>query len=100
MSMTPAPVQDIIEAKPLLMLGDSITTDHISPAGNDQGRQPRRPVAAGAPGREGRLQQLRRAPRQPRSDDARHLRQHPHQERNGAGRRRRLLAQWRSAADL
>ena len=26
----------------------------------------------------GRLQQLRRAPRQPRSDDARHLRQHPH----------------------
>ncbi|WP_371431878.1 aconitate hydratase AcnA, partial [Novosphingobium sp.] len=34
MSMTPAPVQDIIEAKPLLVLGDSITTDHISPAGN------------------------------------------------------------------
>ncbi|MCG5476728.1 MAG: aconitate hydratase AcnA, partial [Sinorhizobium fredii] len=34
MSMTPAPVQDIVEAKPLLILGDSITTDHISPAGN------------------------------------------------------------------
>jgi len=34
MSMTPAPVSDIIEAKPLLILGDSITTDHISPAGS------------------------------------------------------------------
>ncbi len=34
MSMTPAPVTDIIEAKPLAILGDSITTDHISPAGN------------------------------------------------------------------
>ncbi len=34
MTMTPAPVKDIIEAKPLAILGDSITTDHISPAGN------------------------------------------------------------------
>ncbi|MFZ5747930.1 MAG: aconitate hydratase AcnA [Pseudomonadota bacterium] len=34
MEMTPAPVADIIEAKPLLILGDSITTDHISPAGS------------------------------------------------------------------
>jgi aconitate hydratase len=34
MTMTPAPVTDIVEAKPLLILGDSITTDHISPAGN------------------------------------------------------------------
>jgi aconitate hydratase len=33
MSMTPAPVADIISAKPLAILGDSITTDHISPAG-------------------------------------------------------------------
>jgi aconitate hydratase len=33
MSMTPAPVSDIVEAKPLAILGDSITTDHISPAG-------------------------------------------------------------------
>ena len=33
MSMTPAPVADIIEAKPLAILGHSITTDHISPAG-------------------------------------------------------------------
>lgn len=34
MSMTPAPVADIVGAKPLLILGDSITTDHISPAGS------------------------------------------------------------------
>ena len=40
MSMTPAPVQDIIEAKPLLVLGDSITTDHISPAGNIKADSP------------------------------------------------------------
>ncbi len=34
MTMAPAPVADIIEAMPLAILGDSITTDHISPAGN------------------------------------------------------------------
>jgi len=34
MTMTPAPVADIVEAKPLAILGDSITTDHISPAGS------------------------------------------------------------------
>ncbi len=33
MEMTPAPVTDIIDAKPLAILGDSVTTDHISPAG-------------------------------------------------------------------
>ncbi len=40
MSMTPAPVQDIVGAKPLLILGDSITTDHISPAGNIKADSP------------------------------------------------------------
>ncbi len=34
MEMTPAPVNDIVEAKPLAILGDSVTTDHISPAGS------------------------------------------------------------------
>ncbi len=32
-SKTPDSVQDIVNARTLLMLGDSITTDHISPAG-------------------------------------------------------------------
>ncbi|TPG54731.1 aconitate hydratase AcnA [Sphingomonas glacialis] len=40
MSMTPAPVQDIIEARPLAILGDSITTDHISPAGSIKADSP------------------------------------------------------------
>ena len=34
MSMTPTPVKDIIEARILGVFGDSITTDHISPAGS------------------------------------------------------------------
>ncbi|MFM2409176.1 MAG: hypothetical protein RL481_4 [Pseudomonadota bacterium] len=40
MSMTPAPVSDIVEAKPLAILGDSITTDHISPAGSIKADSP------------------------------------------------------------
>ena len=34
LSMTPKPVTDIQEARILAIFGDSITTDHISPAGN------------------------------------------------------------------
>ena len=33
MTMTPAPPQDIVRARALAVFGDSITTDHISPAG-------------------------------------------------------------------
>jgi aconitate hydratase len=40
LSMTPAPVTDIIEAKPLAIFGDSITTDHISPAGSIKASSP------------------------------------------------------------
>ncbi len=40
MTMTPAPVSDIVEAKPLAILGDSITTDHISPAGSIKADSP------------------------------------------------------------
>ena len=40
MSMTPAPVGDIVGAKPLAILGDSITTDHISPAGSIKADSP------------------------------------------------------------
>jgi aconitate hydratase len=32
--LTPSPVQDIVGARALALLGDSITTDHISPAGS------------------------------------------------------------------
>ncbi|MDH6138687.1 MULTISPECIES: aconitate hydratase AcnA [Kitasatospora] len=34
MAKTPSPVQDIAGARVLAKLGDSVTTDHISPAGN------------------------------------------------------------------
>ena len=42
MEMTPKPVGDIIEARPLAILGDSITTDHISPQARS--RRTRRPA--------------------------------------------------------
>jgi aconitate hydratase len=32
--LTPAPLEDVIDARVLALLGDSITTDHISPAGS------------------------------------------------------------------
>jgi len=34
MTMTPEPVTDIVDARVLVMVGDSVTTDHISPAGS------------------------------------------------------------------
>jgi len=40
MTLAPAPVADIEGARPLLILGDSITTDHISPAGNIKADSP------------------------------------------------------------
>ncbi|MEP6871222.1 MAG: aconitate hydratase AcnA, partial [Anaerolineaceae bacterium] len=40
MTAMPAPVTDIANARVLAMLGDSITTDHISPAGNISATSP------------------------------------------------------------
>ncbi len=40
MNMTPKPVTDIAEARILGMFGDSITTDHISPAGSIKASSP------------------------------------------------------------
>ena len=40
MEMTPAPITDIVDAKPLAILGDSVTTDHISPAGSIKADSP------------------------------------------------------------
>lgn len=40
MPKIPAPVTDISNARVLVMLGDSITTDHISPAGNIRADSP------------------------------------------------------------
>jgi aconitate hydratase len=40
MTMTPAPVTDIAGARVLAVLGDSVTTDHISPAGSIKSNGP------------------------------------------------------------
>ena len=40
MPKQPAPLSDIAKARPLAILGDSITTDHISPAGNIKANSP------------------------------------------------------------
>ncbi len=40
LSMTPAPLKDLRDARALAVLGDSITTDHISPAGNIKANSP------------------------------------------------------------
>ncbi len=40
MKMDPEPVADIADAKPLAILGDSVTTDHISPAGSIKEESP------------------------------------------------------------
>ena len=61
----PVPPGDIDRARPLAMFGDSITTDHISPAGAIKPDSPagRYLLENGVAAR--RVQQLRRAPRQP-----------------------------------
>ena len=62
-------------ARALALLGDSVTTDHISPAGAIKKDSPAGPLPDRARGGAPRLQLLRLAPRQPRGDDARHVRE-------------------------
>jgi aconitate hydratase len=40
MPKDPAPLEDVVGARPLAKLGDSVTTDHISPAGNIEADSP------------------------------------------------------------
>ena len=108
MKMEPEPIVDIVDARILAMFGDKITTDHISPAGSIKLTSPAGQVSVRTAGAPGRLQPVRHAARQPRSDDARHLRQHPHQELHPEGRRRQhsgrrtdeALARRRADVDL
>ena len=89
MAAEPQTPEDIRGARILCLLGDTITTDHISPAGAIGCGYTRRRVPAGTPDFAAGLQLLRCAARQPRRDDARHLRQHPHPQRARARHRRR-----------
>ena len=84
------PIEDIVDARVLGLFLDSITTDHISPAGSIKEESPAGEYLRDHQVRPERLQPIRHAARQSSGDDARHFRQHPHQEPNGAGRRRRL----------
>ena len=83
----PAPFADILGARAC----GARRLDHDRPhlAGRcDRRRFAGRQVPHRARRRAGRVQQLRLAPRQSRSDDARHLRQHPAAQPDGARRRR------------
>jgi hypothetical protein len=83
-------IKNIDGARVLALLGDMITTDHISPGRFVQGHHAGRQISDRTAGSGEGLQLLRLAPRQPRGDDARHLRQYPHQERDARWRRGRL----------
>ena len=86
----PEPVEDITGARVLLKLGDSVTTDHISPAGAIKKDSPAGKYLAEHGVRPAGLQLLRLAPRQPRGDDPGHVRQHPAAQPARAGHRGRL----------
>ena len=97
---SPAPVTDIVGARVLAVLGDSVTTDHISPAGSIRPTSPAgRYLTEHGVERVG-LQLLRRPAGQPRGHDARHLRQRPAPQPAGPGHRgRRHPAPPRRRAD-
>ena len=65
MTMTPRPVTDVTGARCLALLGDSVTTDHISPAGDIAKTSPAAKYLVSQGRAAHRLQFLRRAPRQP-----------------------------------
>ena len=81
------PIQPIQGARVLAKLGDSVTTDHISPAGAIAVGSPGRRVPHRARRRAQGLEQLWLSARQPRGDDAGHVCQYPHPQRAGARRR-------------
>ncbi len=65
MKKTPKPLEDIVDARVLALLLDSITTDHISPAGSIKIDSPAGKYLIGQQGQAGRLQPVRHPPRQP-----------------------------------
>ena len=77
MPREPGAVADIEGARCLVVLGDSVTTDHISPAGAIRPDSPAGRYLDRARSRAAGLQLVRRAPRQPRGDGARHVRERP-----------------------
>ena len=83
MTMTPAPLTDITGARVLALLGDSVTTDHISPAGNISEPSPaaRYLIRQGVEPRDFNSYGARREPR----SRSRHVCQHPPAKPAGPG---------------
>ena len=93
--MSPEPpegFEPVEDARILCLLADSVTTDHISPAGAFKEDTPAGQVPARARRREEGLQLVRLAPRQPRGDDARHVRERAPAQPARARNRGRLHA--------
>ena len=65
LTKTPAPVADIENARILALFLDSITTDHISPAGSIKAASPAGQYLIEHQVRPSRLQPVRHPPRQP-----------------------------------
>ena len=75
MALEPPGVEDVAGARCLVMLGDSVTTDHISPAGSIKPDSPAGQYLVEHGVERTRLQLVRLAPRQPRGDGARDVRE-------------------------
>ncbi len=73
----PEPLEDIVDARVLAILGDSVTTDHISPAGSIKRGGPAALYLNANHVEAVDFNSFGCAARQPRGDGARHLRQHP-----------------------
>ena len=98
----PADMSDIVDARVLAILGDSVTTDHISPAGSIASSTPagRYLVEHGVEPREFNSYGSRRGNHEVM---VRHLREHPAAKPDRRGRRGRLhpaLPRRRAAVDL
>ncbi len=85
MKQAPTPVEDMVDARVLGLFLDSITTDHISPAGSIKLTSPAGQYLVDHKVKPADFNQYGTRRGNHRSDDARHLRQHPHQEPDGAG---------------
>ena len=86
--LEPPGIADIAGARCLVMVGDSVTTDHISPAGSIRPDSPAGRYLIDQGVEHGRLQLVRLAARQPRGDGARHVRERPAAQPARPGRAR------------
>ena len=82
--MEPGHISEIRGARPLGIFGDSVTTDHISPAGAIKKTQSSGKISPRTRRARGGFQQLRLTPRQRSHHDARHVCERANQEPDGS----------------